>query len=378
MKPAALLATMLLMAACGSGPTASVGSPSPSSNSTPTPASSPTSTSSPAPATFCNPSSPCLALVTLRGSDNVVVRDLTDFAHPKTVGNLGSNRATFVRSTVLGYTLNGTLGTVPLSGSPWAPVAGAPKDAGSPVWSPDGTAVAYFTGRGSYETGDQHLDVHLLRAGTDQIVGSTPGLGGPWGCEYVANCSQTNWVDVRLAFSPDGKFFSFVAQGIGGSFFYLWSSDGTLLKGDSAQSTTMSTWSGNWLYFRDQGGVEAWRDGSSSKFLPRVQWIRPSASPAGGKVVFTVRDSAGWGHIYMADTVTGKLRGLKAQRSDAVFLTSRYVWYYGERACVAADQCGPNPPFHPDNGKTYIYDLQTGLEYTSIITSVIDVWPHAA
>jgi len=376
MKPAALLATMLLMAACGSGPTASVGSPSPSSNSTPTPASSPSSTPSPAPATFCNPSSPCLALVTLRGSENIVVRDVTDLTRPRTLGNLGSNGATFVSATELEYLLNGILVTTPLSGSPASPVAGVPKGA-APRWNPDRSAGVYTTVRGSTETGTEPLDVHLLRAGTDRIVGSTPGLGAG-DCQYIANCGFSNWLDARLAFSPDGKFFSFVAQGFSASFFYLWSSDGTLLKGDSAQSTTMSTWSGNALYFRDQGGVEAWHDGSSSKFLPRVQWIRPSASPAGGRVVFTVRDSAGWGHIYLVDTATGKVRGLKAQRYDATFLTSRYVWYRGERACVPADICGDHPPFHPESGKTYLYDLEAGREYDSIITSVGDVWPHAA
>jgi hypothetical protein len=29
-------------------------------------------------------------------------------------------------------------------------------------------------------------------------------------------------------------------------------------------------------------------------------------------------------------------------------------------------------------GKTYIYDLQDSTETQSIITSVIDVWPHPA
>ena len=65
-------------------------------------------------------------------------------------------------------------------------------------------------------------------------------------------------------------------------------------------------------------------------------------------------------------------------RSEPVFLTSRYIWYQGERDCVPADGCGTNPPFHPASGKTYIYDLQDGTETGSVITSVADVWPHAA
>jgi dipeptidyl aminopeptidase/acylaminoacyl peptidase len=201
---------------------------------------------------------------------------------------------------------------------------------------------------------------------------------GGGGCESIASCTLPNWLDSRLAFSPDGKFFAFVAQGFGTSFMYVWSSDGMLIKSDQTKLTTMSTWSAQSLYFRDGGGVEAWHDGAISRFLADVGWIKPSASPAGGKVVYTVRGAGGWGHIYLVETGTGKARELKAQRTDAVFLTSRYVWYRGERACVAADGCGPNPPFHPESGMTYIYDLQTGTEFGSIITGVYDVWPHAA
>jgi hypothetical protein len=60
--------------------------------------------------------------------------------------------------------------------------------------------------------------------------------------------------------------------------------------------------------------------------------------------------------------------------SRPAFLTSRYLWYMGERPCKASDACafGPTIATVP-----YIYDLQTGTEYQSIILSVWDVWPHA-
>jgi WD40 repeat protein len=371
------LALIALLAA-GCGPATnpvSQATSSPSQNATPTPARG-----------QCDSTHRCLALVTLRGSDNLVVRDISDLDHPSTVANLGPVTAVggygeaviqFVSATELTSLLNGGIVKMPLSGSPKTPVPGSAKDAAEPAWSPDGTSVAYTTQRGSYESGDVKLDVHLLSSGTDRIVGSTPGLG-IGGCEYIASCTLPNWLDVRLAFSPDGQSFSFVAEGFGASFFRVWSSDGTLLKSIDTQSTTMSAWSSQTLYFRDGGGVEAWKAGANSTFLPGVAWIKPSASPAGGTVVYTVRDAAGWGHIYLVDTSTGQTHELKAQRTDAVFLTSRYVWYRGERACVEADQCGPNPPFHPGNGKTYIYDLQTGTEYESVITNVYDAWPHAA
>jgi len=106
--------------------------------------------------------------------------------------------------------------------------------------------------------------------------------------------------------------------------------------------------------------------------------FEPAWSPDGTQIVFTVRDSSGWGHIRVVDTATKQVRELKSARTDAVFLTSRFIWYEGERACVAADVCGAQPPTHPLNDKTYIYDLETGTETESVITQVYDVWPHAA
>jgi hypothetical protein len=185
-------------------------------------------------------------------------------------------------------------------------------------------------------------------------------------------------LDFRLLYSPDGTHISLVTTGFSGSSFRVWSSDGTLLKTSDAYGPTMSVWSGASLYFRDLKGVEVWRAGVISSFLPGVLWIKPQGSPAGGQIVYTARDSSGWGHIYVVDTTTKEVREIKGHRSNAVLLTSRYIWYQGERACVAADVCGATPPWHPASGKTYIYDLQTGIETESIITGVADVWPHAA
>lgn len=383
----AAVAVITALAACGgSGQTpvarvtpTLVTSPSPEVSASPTPTATPVTG-------LCDAGHHCLALVTLRGSDNLVVRDITDLNHPRTVSSLGALAISgafgettihFVSGTELSYPLNGGIVTVPLSGSPTSPVAGAAKDAGDPAWSPDGTEVVYMTQSGSIDAGNERIDIHLLRSGADRVVGTVPSLG-VGGCETIESCTVPNWLDTRLAFSPDGKWFSYVAQGFGSTALYVWSSDGSLLKSDTEHVATMSAWSAESLYFRFDGGVTAWHDGATSTFLSGVAWIRPSASPAGGQVVYTVRGAGGWGHVYLADTSTGKVRELKAQRTDARFLTSRYVWYAGERACVAADICGPNPPFHPSNGKTYIYDLQTGTEYESIITNVYDVWPHAA
>jgi hypothetical protein len=139
----------------------------------------------------------------------------------------------------------------------------------------------------------------------------------------------------------------------------------------------MSAWSGLGLYFRDNNGVEVWRDGAIQLFLSHTTWLTPKASPGGGQIVYAARDSNGWAHTYVIDTDLN-LRELKRARVHPVFLTPRFIWYQGERTCLAADACGAKPPWHPLSGKNYIYDLQTGTETESIITSVSDVWPHGA
>ena len=139
----------------------------------------------------------------------------------------------------------------------------------------------------------------------------------------------------------------------------------------------MSVWSGDTLYFPGPTGVDMWRDGVTSSFLPGVTWIRPKASSAGGQIVYASTDAQGWAHTFVVDTSTRTVLELKKARSAPAFLTSRYVWYKGQRACVAADYC-PSGRTVVDNGKTYIYDLLDGTETESVITQVFDVWPHAA
>jgi len=301
-----------------------------------------------------------------------VVRDLTDINHPKTVGNLGAVVApVFISANEVSYAVDAKLYRLPLAGTPKTLVTG--KGAAG-TWSPDGKAVAYTTFSGNC-TGTN--TVHQLTAGHDQVLGSVPG-GGCGDCQTIANCGIENWLDARLLYSPDGGSISFVMSGFGAGAFRVWSSDGRLLISDDSKGGTMSAWSGPGLYFRDINGVEVWRGGVISQFLPGVKWITPRASPAGDQIVYVARDSGGWAHTYVVDTAMRTVRELKKARSHPAFLTSRFIWYQGERACVASDQCGANPPTHPDSGKSYIYDLQTGTETESIITSVSDVWPHPA
>jgi hypothetical protein len=244
------------------------------------------------------------------------------------------------------------------------------------AWSPDGRALVFVHG---YPESTSATDISLWTK--DPLwfkpMGSMPQLG-TGGCESFAGCNIPNSLDVRLLYSPDGSRVSLVVNSFAASVFRVWAADGTLLKSDDGRGWTMSVWSGSGLYFRGSDGVSVLRNGSISTFLPGVAWIKPSASPGGGRIVYSARDSAGWAHTYVVDTGTGKVRELNKARTGAVFLTSRFIWYQGERACLASENCGSSPAIHPLSGKSYIYDLQDGTETESLITDVFDVWPHAA
>ncbi|HEY2599017.1 MAG TPA: hypothetical protein VGJ79_11125 [Candidatus Dormibacteraeota bacterium] len=300
----------------------------------------------------------------------MIVGDITDITHPKTLSTLKSVMPQFISAADVSWVENNTIIRKRLTEPTLSAVVSSNQGIRAFAWSPDGKSVVYVT------DANPGL-VHLLIGGSDRIIGSVRA-GGVGGCEGISGCSLPNWRDLQLSFSPDGSLISLVVDDFSGTIFRIWSSEGKVLKTSDDQGTTMATWSGEGLYFRDSKGVEVWRNGVVSPFLPGVMWIKPKGSPSGGQIVYTARDSAGWGQVFVVDISTRETRLLKAARTDAVFLTSRYIWYRGERACVVADYCGPHPPFHPVSGKTYIYDLQNGTETESIITSVYDVWPHAA
>jgi hypothetical protein len=347
------------------------------------------------------PSSRRLALVTLRGSDNIVVRDITDISHPKTVSNLriypapvGASDAMegaigqFVCETELSY-IGGEVVDVaaatptniyraPLSGSSKLVING--KEVFVFAWSRDGGTLLYVTPAPAATDGySPGLDLHQLRGGADRVIGSMPPMG-VGGCES-SPCPGPfqdpgdKW-DFRLSYSSDEAFISVVHSGIG-SFLRVWSSAGKLLGSSDGQGTNMSVWSGANLYFRDAKGVEAWHDGKISTFLPGVAWIRPKASPAGGQILYETRDAKRVTHIFTVDTATRKVTELGAGRSEPAYLTSQVIWYQAEPACVLAGKCDAGFPAIA-SGSTYVYDLVSGIESASVVTSVIDGWPRGA
>jgi hypothetical protein len=320
-----------------------------------------------------------LEIVWFKGSEKFVVRDITDILHPtniRTFDNVFGLK--FVSGTEVSFADTSGLIRSPLEGTGRRILVAC----GSSVfdWSSDGTSAAYM----SRDQSGQGTELRLLRDGRTTVVNSFPPVVRAIGCETRA-CGER--YDLKLLYSPNGAFFSLVQNVLQLQRVRIWTSDGKLVKsleGDAATSTefpTMSVWSGDALYWRDNRGVVRWRDGSDSVVLPGVAWIHPHGSPAGGQIVYETRDAGGGtAHVLLLDTASGKVRELGASRSEPYFLNSHLVWYKQERPCVSGDgwPCGQSTATTIETGKTLIYDLDDKTETESIIAAVWDAWPHAA
>jgi hypothetical protein len=345
----------------------------------------------PAPVTSFPPSTASsrnLVLAKLRGTDGTVVRDITDITRPSTVATLDVpfwqssvfNTLQFVSATEISY---GTPSDdSPSDGSPnqmiRMPVSGSSKTVVAKAcrpswilaagWNPTGQSATYVVDVGV----GYPFDWRLQTNGTDRSLSNPP----PW-C-YCGNGSEEG--AVLVAFSPNGQFLSMI-DGVGhaGSDLQIRRIDGSLVTEatGSWSGVTMGVWSGDSFYFRDSGDVKVWHGGVIATLRAGLGWLSPKASPGGGQIVFYTRGSDGLATVSVIDTKSGTVKQLSDQaRIGPVFLSSRYVWYQGERLCVAGDQCVFNHTVL--TGKTYIYDLTTGSETESVITDVADVWPHGS
>jgi hypothetical protein len=325
-----------------------------------------------------------LVIARLQGSDQTVIRDVTDIDHPATVaildvagwGGDGWDSPSFVSPSTISHVGDAhRLMRSPVTGS-GAQVLLTVCGSASIVafsWSPDGQSFTYVL-----EPADESAHIfewHLVSLGVDRLIGLAPA----W-C-HCGNGSED--VSLDVGFSPDGRLVSLVDSFSNGTNLQIRSLAGSLvgaeIRGDPSQQNpvTMGVWSGTDLFFRDMKGVEKWRGGAIVQFLPGVSWLHPRASPAGGQIVYAVRGGDGLAHINLVDTASGLSRQLSSQpRTLPMFLNARYIWYRGERLCASNE---PGMCIKTTlTGKTYIYDLQTGTEWESIITDIADVWPHGA
>jgi hypothetical protein len=390
------LAAVLVLAACGSAPTAVPPSPSPSAvaSLTPTPSPSPLPSDTPSPlpppspipvpswavmkAVCTGQPSAREAIVTLKASLAAkVIADVTDPLHPKTICKLtGGWSPMLVTAGEISWAASqhrpGTPGTSVIvtldifSGIASVVVmwqGGGYLD-GLHAWSPHRDLLAYLV---SDATG---VNLHLLSGGGDRVVGSL----GPAAARGVNPTED----DSFLQFSPDGSYFALeqTFTTTGAHLQVRKAPSGVLVY--SQASATMATWgsTSSKLYFRhpQAATIYAWDPvaGLTQPIGQALAWIKPQADAGDDYLAFTVRDAAGIPHVWLYGHGGRAGSELPNVRSSPEFLTASQIFYTEEAPCGA--NCGPGPATVPD-GKTFIFDLGHQTETASTIATVYATWP---
>lgn len=388
MRGSALAAALLMLAACGGStgatptPSGSTASPTPAASApfpSPTPGGPPPPNAATVTCTSQIPAGAELALVTLRNTAGVIVRDITDLAHPVTrctIKGAGDPFFRFIDATHISYITNGggALYMVDLLTRTTSLVR-AWSNQGSAywvyAWSPDGRALSYLS-----SNGDQ-VEWHLLSAAGDVTLsklGSFPGRGG-----------NPDSDDAMVGFSADGQYVGLeqtisyngveAPAGQAAPFQVLRLSDHKLVY--SRTNGTMATWAGSGarLYFRTASGVEEWDPSTGARVVaPSLAWIHPWPSADGKLIVYTsanAKGNHGAAFLRLPDNTGGTYSD---NRTGSALLKPLLVWYAEEAAC--ATRCGLGEP--KLTGRTYIHDLAHQPEDLSIITAVFDSWPHVS
>lgn len=389
---AALLASMILAAAACSSLPGSSGQAS-SRPTAPTPAGSPGAFAFPSPSPGgITPPAPLavtcpyrvprvanLALVTLRGTTGVIVRDISDLSNPISrcvVHGTGANFIRFVDWSHISYIVtnangDGALYLADLLSRKSSLVRAWTDEASMYwvyAWSPDAKALSYVSSDSAGVTW------HVLSAAGDVTLsrfGPIPGRG--------ANPDSD---DAMTGFSADGQYVALEhtfspPDSTTPPFQVVRLSDHKLVY--SRKDGTMATWagSGSRLLFRTLAGVESWDPKSGVQVaVPGLAWIHPWPSPDGLRIVYNAPDGTGnhhAGYLRLTDQpLVGRELSLQP-RTGAAFLNSTLVWYAAESICTQVS-CGIGGP--PLTGRTYLRDLVTGTERVSIDTAVFDSWPH--
>ena len=319
------------------------------------------------------------ALITLQGSSQKVLADVTDPVRPRTICTISGSwtpqlvtqgmvswSATQGSPGSAGQSVIATLDMFTGTSAVAAIWTGGGFMDGLHAWSPDHFQLAYLTSDASA------VNVHLVSGGGDRVLaafGAVPGRG-----------VNPNEDDAFIGFSPDGGYFAleqtFTSSG---DRLDVWSRSGLVFNQTTA---TMATWgsTGSKLYFRqpnvsviyiwDSAGPAGNR---SQAFGQQLTWIRPRANAGDDYLAFTVRDSSGIPHVWL-NGYGGRAGGqLPNQRSTPSFLNSSTVFLIEEAACGA--NCGLGPSTQPD-GKTFTYNIATQTETASTIASVLGSWPR--
>ncbi len=410
MRKGVLVAGLLLLVACGSAaPTArqtpattpvAISSSSPTSSpvASPSPFVAPTPVapepSTPKPVAFsCSSTIPAgaqLAIVTLRGSTDVVVRDITNLAKPVSrcafkhceqfCESYGPDNLRFVTARHISYIVrsvdgDGAMYLADLSSRKTLLVRKwGPHESYFWVyaWSPDGNSLTYLTST-EWRIRSAVGDAALSPSGS--------GLG------YYGYDPSTD--GFMVGFSPDGQYVAIdqstlvAANTKGAVFKVLRVSDRKLVY--SRTDGSMATWAGGTgahLFFRIGSGLQEWDPiAGAQQVVPGLAWINPVPSADGQRIAYLTIDAKGnhfAGQVRLTDQPLRSISLSRLPRQGVAFLDPTLVWYAEESLCSASVNCayGETSSGPPLTGRTYVHDLVTGIISSSVETAVGDVWPH--
>jgi len=370
---------VLLVVACGQGPTGSVASTSRTGGSPAT--ASQSDTTAPAPGTMstrlnCGDSHiGATALAIYRSATtppSVEMLDVSDPLKPYLACTLSpAYGARFLSDTKLAFWVGDQLGTADLSSGAITQTAHLPASAGTGAFSADGTEFAYR----SYDDAGA-MTTHLFVNGSDRtlyVQGPLGGHGGP---------GPSFGPFDQLEFSPDGSLlldYSLFRPPSGPSNLIVFKTDGSILF--QTPGALGGAWSptGSTLFFYDStpsglaGDLDRLDANGQRQVvasgLHRMNWLR--MSPNGSGIIYNTSDSSvpdcgGVPHLWRFDLATGRATQISSSISSSPYFVQPNVVWSDEQVL---SPCGPGGPSTED-GRILAHDLNTGLDAT-VDTSLI-------
>lgn len=331
-----------------------------------------------------------VAIVQLRGSDDLVLRDYADVAHPRTActfgwtpGQQGSQPLEILDARHIVIVWGGRELWYAVVGLPevryrWFALPDLPQTPDL-SWPPEFVAVSpnldqvlwVSHSADDLTSGYGTTEVHVTTASGDRTVVShadlLPGFCG----------ASPSWG----MYTRTGEH-ALVRTGEGGSqFTHLFVLEGetpvlSIQPPDGGWS--MGSWPGAaiWsptsetLYYTQGGDVWRWAPGADPViYLPGVSWLSATMTPDGTHLAYEVQNPDDSHSVYLVDLAgDGAPHQIgKGPRIRPRFVNNTQLWY----ETGSSGGCVPGP----EEPQPLIYNLADGSESPSILDSVWNVWP---